>query len=156
MDPRRHCNKIALVSRFIRTKSYLPPGSAQTQIPRRIQMEQDDFTNALYCHSRLYFLADQYDIPALRDLTIHHLHGVLQIIDLYQSNIVAILRLTRDIFENTMPQDRARRMVLDYCACIIEDIELRSPEMMAVLVDEVADFGHELIRGMVNNRLGHC
>ncbi|KAK8052492.1 hypothetical protein PG993_003877 [Apiospora rasikravindrae] len=82
----------------------------------------DDYSVVFLGHASLYIIADKYDIPALRKLSMHRLYQTLKTFTLYPSRMSDILALAALVFENTRDEDELRSMVVHYCACIVEDL----------------------------------
>ncbi|KUI69334.1 hypothetical protein VM1G_05457 [Cytospora mali] len=103
----------------------------------------EDYTGVFLCHAQLYILGDKYDIPQLRQLTLYRLHATLKEFTLYPSRMSDIEILVKYIFENTVPEDKIREMIILYYACIVEDVSKH--DGLKRIVDEIPDFAFGLI-----------
>lgn len=124
------------------------PTSASVFSPRKNTEGCEDYTEVFLCHAKLYVVADTYDIPSLKQLSLHRLHATLKEFTLYPSRMNDIATLAKYVFENTLPQDKIRDMVTLYYACIVEDA--RKQDGLESLIQEIPDFAFGLISEMSN------
>ncbi|KAJ0119653.1 hypothetical protein J7T55_013856 [Diaporthe amygdali] len=106
----------------------------------------ENYTGVFLCHAKLYVLGDKYDIPALKQLSLHRLHATLKEFTLYPNRMSDIATLTKYVFQNTVPEDEIRDMITLYYACIVEDASKQ--DGLESLIDEIPDFAFGLIRKM--------
>ncbi|KAF5249843.1 hypothetical protein FANTH_4894 [Fusarium anthophilum] len=83
-------------------------------------------------HARLYILADKYGVEDLRRLSICRLHCILYYFYFNQYNIPDIVALAQELFENTVEDDIAREIIVEYFVCFIEYIR-DTPEVKELL-----------------------
>lgn len=91
-------------------------------------------------------LGDVYDIPQLRQLTLHRLHATLREFTLYPSRLDDIVTLARYVFGNTQPHDKIQHMIGLYFACIIDDA--LKHEGLRSLIEDIPDLAHILVSKM--------
>ncbi|KAK7926792.1 peptidase C13 family-domain-containing protein [Apiospora marii] len=134
----------AMIRAFTDTEEWTLPSGCFN--PRRNIKAEEDYTNVLLSHAKLYVLADKYDIAGLGDESIHRLYVTLRSFAVYKSRMVDIVSLVQFVFDNTQDGDRIRSMLALYCACIAEDlaecIEFES------LMQASPDFGRALVLKM--------
>lgn len=114
--------------------------------PQKNKEGCEGYTEVFLCHAKLYVMADIYDIPALKQLTLHRLHATLKEFTLYPSRMNDIATLAKYVFENTVPEDKIRDMMTLYYACIIEDAWKH--DGLKSVIDGVPDFAFGLISQM--------
>lgn len=102
-------------------------------------------------HARLYILADKYGVGRLRRLALARLHRTLTHWVVHRDRIPDLVALAHEIFENTVVLDDARRLIVDYLVCIIEDIR-DSPEFQELLC-QGGDLPGTLISSMASRRM---
>ncbi|KAF9775249.1 hypothetical protein IL306_006665 [Fusarium sp. DS 682] len=73
-------------------------------------------------HARLYILADKYAVEDLRRLSLCRLHCILYYFNLDDHHVPDIVALAEELFENTMEDDIAREIIVEYFVCFIEYI----------------------------------
>ncbi|KUI53621.1 hypothetical protein VP1G_00960 [Cytospora mali] len=117
--------------------------STFTFMPRKNTENCEDYTGVFLCHAQLYILGDKYDIPQLRQFTLYRLHATLKEFTLYPSRMSDIEILAKYIFDNTVPEDKIREMIILYYACIVEDVSKH--DGLKRLIDEIPDFALGLI-----------
>ncbi|KAF5700026.1 hypothetical protein FGLOB1_11039 [Fusarium globosum] len=83
-------------------------------------------------HARLYILADKYGVEDLRRLSICRLHCILYYFYFDQYHIPDIVALAQELFENTVEDDIAREIIVEYFVCFIEYIR-DTPEVKELL-----------------------
>lgn len=140
--PKRH----SLILEFLDQTGTMYPTSASVFSPRKNAEGCEDYTNVFLCHAKLYVVADTYDIPSLKQLSIHRLHATLKEFNLYPSRMNDIATLAKYVFENTSPQDKIRDMITLYYACIVEDAQKQ--DGLESLIKEIPDFAFGLISKM--------
>lgn len=138
--------KRELIRKFLDESGTVYPTSISVFSPRKNTEGCEDYTGVFLCHAKLYVMADTYDIPALKQLSLHRLHATLKEFTLYPSRLNDIATLAKYVFENTIPEDKIRDMITLYYACIIEDA--RKQEGLKSLIDEIPDFAYGLINKM--------
>ncbi|KAK1249009.1 hypothetical protein MKX08_007229, partial [Trichoderma sp. CBMAI-0020] len=116
--------------------------------PRKNKESCEEYSEIFLSHARLYTLADKYDIPELRKLSLHKIYVSLKEFTLYPNRVGDVVNLASYSFENTITGDRLRTLLVDYCACILEDI--LENEGFKDLVDKSPDFAFELIKKLRN------
>lgn len=132
-----------LIHKFLDENGIMFPTSTSV-FPARKNIEGcEDYTGVFLCHAKLYVVADTYDVPALKQLSLHRLHATLKEFTLYPSRLDDIATLAKYVFENTVPEDKIRDMITLYYACIIEDA--RKSEGLKSLIHDVPDFAYGLI-----------
>ena len=114
--------------------------------PRKNTEGCEDYTGVFLCHAKLYVIADTYDIPALKQLSLHRLHATLKQFTLYPSRFNDIATLAKYVFENTVPQDTIRDLITLYYACVIE--HAWKQDGLKSLIEQVPDFALGLISKM--------
>lgn len=124
--------------------AYYTPTSAFS--PRKNAEGCEDYTPVFLCHAKLYVMADTYDIPSLKQLSLHRLHATLKEFTLFPSRFNDIATLAKYVFENTLPDDKIRDMITLYYACIVEDAWKQ--DGLKSLIDEIPDFAYGLISKM--------
>lgn len=138
--------RCALVQEFLDTKGTTYPTSTSVFSPRKNTEGCEDYAGVFLCHAKLYVMADTYDIPALKQLSLHRLHATLKEFTLYPSRFNDIATLAKYVFENTVPEDKIRDMITLYYACIVEDA--REQDGLKSLIEEIPDFAFGLISKM--------
>ncbi|PCD43744.1 hypothetical protein AU210_002833 [Fusarium oxysporum f. sp. radicis-cucumerinum] len=83
-------------------------------------------------HARLYILADKYGVEDLRRLSICRLHCILYYFYFDQYHVPDIVALAQELFENTVEDDIAREIIVEYFVCFIEYIR-DTPEVKELL-----------------------
>lgn len=140
--PKKH----DLIIKFLDESCTMYPNSGSIFSPRKNTEGCEDYTGVFLCHAKLYVMADTYDIPSLKQLSLHRLHATLKEFTLYPSRMNDIATLAKYVFENTMPQDRIRDMVTLYYACIVEDA--RKQDGLKSLIQDIPEFAFDLISKM--------
>lgn len=149
-DPTRKASaarKQQLIERF-KSEIYPDPRNAppnEFAAPKN-KDSSEDYSDVLLCHARLYVLGDTYLIPELQKLAIHRLHATLKEFVLYPSRLQDIIMLVKYVFENTRPDDEICNMLSLYCACIMKSLDDEDHGGLEVLVNDVPNFGLNLIR----------
>lgn len=138
--------RFELVHEFLDTSSTTYPTTTSVFSPRKNTEGCEDYTEVFLCHAKLYVMADTYDIPALKKLSLHRLHVTLKEFTLYPSRFNDIATLAKYVFENTVPEDKIRNMITLYYACIIEDAQKQ--DGLKSLIEEIPDFAYGLISKM--------
>ncbi|UKZ81768.1 hypothetical protein TrVFT333_009541 [Trichoderma virens FT-333] len=136
--------KQAMIDKFNNNSAYASPTTTHT--PRKNTESCEDYSEVFLSHARLYTLADKYDIPDLRNFSIHKLYATLKEFALYPGRMGDIIGLAKYSFTNTIVGDKLRTLLANYCACIVEDICKRQD--FQELINEAPDFACELIREM--------
>ncbi|KAL7943700.1 hypothetical protein V8C42DRAFT_328213 [Trichoderma barbatum] len=142
-NPRK---KRDMISKFNALASYAPPTIIHT--PRKNIESCEDYSDVFLSHARLYVLADKYDIPELRQLSVHKLYATLKEFVLYPERMGDIIGLVKYAFRNTVGSDKLRTLMVEYCACIVE--VLCESEDFEDLINDAPDFAYELIKQMGN------
>lgn len=124
------------------------PSPTILHVPRKNTDSSEEYSEVFLSHARLYTLADKYGIPELRKLSLHKIYVSLKEFILYPNRIGDIVNLASYSFENTIAGDRLRNLLVDYCACILED--MLEDEGFKNLVDISPDFAFELIKKLGN------
>ncbi|KAL7931782.1 hypothetical protein V8C35DRAFT_309504 [Trichoderma chlorosporum] len=140
----RVSKKQMMITSFNTASKYATPTT--THKPRKNTESCEDYSGVFLSHALLYTLADKYDIPDLSKLSMHKLYATLKAFVIYQDRIGDIVGLVKYSFKNTIPGDGLRTLMVEYCACIVEDI-CKSKEFQD-LVCEIPEFGCELIKKM--------
>ncbi|KAG6361876.1 hypothetical protein INS49_010105 [Diaporthe citri] len=135
-----------LIHEFLDTSGTTYPTSTSVFSARRNIEGCEDYTGVFLCHAKLYVMADTYDIPSLKQLSLHRLHATLKEFTLYPSRFNDIAALAKYVFENTVPEDKIRDMITLYYACIVEDA--RKQDSLKSLIEEIPDFASGLINKM--------
>lgn len=135
-----------LIHKFLDANGTTYPTSTSVFSPRKNTEGCEDYTGVFLCHAKLYVMADTYDIPALKQLSLHRLHAALKEFTLYPSRLNDIATLAKYVFENTVQEDKIRDMITLYYACIIEDA--RKQDGLKSLIEEIPDFAYGLISKM--------
>lgn len=138
--------KSLLVAKFLDKDNTDYPTTASVFEPRRNKECCEDYSGVFMCHAKLYVLGDVYDIPQLRQLSLHRLHATLREFTLYPSRLNDIAVLTRYIFDNTQSHDKIREMIILYYTCIIEDV--LKQDGLRSLIDDIPEFAYILITKM--------
>lgn len=138
--------KQSMIEKFNNDATYASPTIPFTA--RKNTESCEDYSRVFLSHARLYTLADKYDIPELRNLSIHKLYVSLKEFALYADRMGDIIGLVKYSFNNTIANDKLRTLLVKYCACIVEDMCKR--EDFQQLINESPDFGYELIKEMGN------
>lgn len=136
----------SLIYDFLDESGTKYPTSTSVFLPRKNTEACEDYAGVFLCHAKLYVLGDKYDIPPLRQLTLHRLHATLKEFTLYPSRMNDIATLAKYVFENTVPEDKIRDMITLYYACIVEDAT--KYDGLKSLIDEIPDFAFGLISKM--------
>lgn len=97
-------------------------------------------------HARLYFLADKYDIDALKKLSIYRLHETLLGFQVFIERVPDLVRLAAEIYTNTVENDVARKLITLHLSCFVEDI--RSCEELRGLIRSNGDFAGDMFDQM--------
>lgn len=135
-----------LILKFLDERGTMYPTSTSIFSPRKNNEGCEDYTGVFLCHAKLYVVADTYDIPALKQLSLHRLHATLKEFTLYPSRMNDIAALAKYVFENTVLEDKIRDMITMYYACIVEDA--RKQDGLKSLIDEIPEFAFGLINKM--------
>lgn len=138
--------KSELINQFLDASGTVYPTSTTIFSARKNTEGCEDYTRVFLCHAKLYVLGDKYEIPPLKQLSLHRLHATLKDFTLYPSRMNDIATLTKYIFENTVPDEKIRQMVTLYYACIVEDAWKH--DGLKSLIDEIPDFAFGLISKM--------
>lgn len=136
-----------LIDRFLDNGSTsYPAPQGLVFSPRKNTESCEDYTRVFLCHAKLYVLGDTYDVPQLRQLSLHRLHVTLKFFTLYPSRLDDLAALARYVFENTAPDDKIRDMITLYYACIIEDASKH--DGLKSIIDDFPEFAFGLISRM--------
>lgn len=135
-----------LIHKFLDENGIMYPTPTSVFPARKNTEGCEDYTEVFLCHAKLYIMADTYDIPALKQLSLHRLHATLKDFTLYPSRMNDIATLAKYVFENTVPEDKIRDMITLYYACIVEDA--RKHDGLKTLIEEIPDFAFGLIDKM--------
>lgn len=135
--------KYELIRKFLDETGIVYPNSTPVFSPRNNAEGREDYTEVFLCHAKLYVVADTYDIPSLKQLSLHRLHVTLKEFTLYPSRMEDIATLARYVFENTLPEEKIRDMITLYYACIVEDAQKH--DGLESLIKEIPDFAFGLI-----------
>lgn len=135
-----------LIHKFLDRDGINYPTTAEAFKPRNNTESCEEFTGVFMCHAKLYVIGDTYDIPQLRQLSLHRLHATLKEFTLYPSRFNDIATLAKYIFNNTQLQDKIQDMIGLYYACIIEDASKQ--DGLKSLIDEIPEFAFILISRM--------
>lgn len=135
-----------LIKKFLDESGTKYPTPASVFPSRKNTEGCEDYTNVFLCHAKLYVLADTYDVPNLKQLSLHRLHATLKEFTLYPSRMNDIATLAKYVFDNTVPEDKIRDMITLYYACIVEDA--RKYDGLKTLIEEIPDFAFGLIKKM--------
>lgn len=144
--PQKMSKKQTMIQAFNNSTGYLSPTVLHT--PRKNRESCEEYGEVFLSHARLYTLADKYDIPELRKLSLHKIYASLKEFTLYPNRIGDVVNLASYSFENTITGDRLRTLLVDYCACIVEDMVQN--EGFKDLVDRTPDFAYGLIKKLGN------
>ena len=121
-----------------------PPNLIQRHKTRPNASPTEDYGPVLLGHARLYVLADKYDIPTLKDLSLHRLYETLRTFTLYEDRYDDVLGLVRYVYDNTSGcDDRLRDLVLRYLAS--EAKPFMKNEKCRDLVEERGELGRDLL-----------
>ena len=86
----------------------------------------DDYTETLLCHARMYAFADRYGIDALQTLALRKLKNVLLYFELHSDGWRDIMTLIHYSFDETVDKgdqaDALRSLICFYTACKLEDL----------------------------------
>ncbi|KAJ4424167.1 hypothetical protein N0V82_001215 [Gnomoniopsis sp. IMI 355080] len=134
-----------LIQKFLDMSAKYPTTTSDFK-PRQNKESCEEYTGVFLCHAKLYVLGDAYDIPQLRQLSLHHLHATLKEFTLYPSRLNDIAALARYIFNNTQAHDEIQDMIGHYYACIFEDASKQ--QGLNSLISEMPDFALSLISSM--------
>lgn len=119
--------------------------------PRENREPCEDYTEVFLCHARLYVFADVYDIPPLRNLSLHKLQRTLARFTLYDERVGDIIELLRYAYSNTaertVSMEKLRSLVTHYAACKVED--LSGNDQFGSLLEEFGDFAKDLVHYML-------
>lgn len=135
-----------LIHEFLDASGTTYPTSTSVFSARKNTEGCEDYTKVFLCHAKLYVMADTYDIPALKQLSLHRLHATLKEFTLYPSRFNDIATLAKYVFDNTVSKDKIRDMITLYYACIVEDA--RKQDGLKSLVEDIPDFAFGLIDKM--------
>lgn len=135
-----------LIQKFLDERGITYPTSTSAFSPRKNAEGCEDYTGVFLCHAKLYVMADTYDIPSLKQLSLHRLHATLKEFTLFPSRFNDIAMLAKYVFENTVPEDKIRDMITLYYACVVEDA--REQDGLKSLIEEIPDFAYGLINKM--------
>lgn len=124
------------------------PSPTILHAPRKNRESCEEYTEVFLSHARLYTLADKYDIPELRKLSLHKIYVSLKEFTLYPNRVGDVVDLASYSFENTITGDKLRTLLVDYCACIFED--MLENESFKELLDKSSDFAFELLKKLEN------
>lgn len=144
--PPKMSKKQSMIQAFNDNTAFLSPTILHA--PRKNRESSEEYSEVFLSHARLYTLADKYDIPDLRKLSLHKIYVSLEEFILYPNRIGDVINLATYSFENTIAGDRLRNLLVDYCACIFED--MLENEGFKSLVDISPDFAFELIKKLRN------
>lgn len=135
-----------MIQTFNNSKRFPSPTIPYT--PRKNEKSFEEYSEVFLSHARLYTLADKYDIPDLGKLSLHKIYVSLKEFTLYPSRVGDVINLASYCFENTITGDKLRTLLVDYCACVIED--MLEYEGFKDLVDKSSDFAFALMKKMKN------
>ncbi|KAF5010906.1 hypothetical protein FDECE_2934 [Fusarium decemcellulare] len=123
------------------------PGAPSSDVIRGNPDPFESFEPVLLGHARLYILADKYGVETLRKLSLYRLQHTLVYFTIHWERVPDLIALSQEVFNNTMENDEARRVIVNYFACVIEHIR-ECPELIdalraggdfaAALVDKMA------------------
>ncbi|KAK3352728.1 hypothetical protein B0T25DRAFT_542642 [Lasiosphaeria hispida] len=148
MNPIKMGKKIASMRAFVESADYPPPQDIVAYRPQP-NGSCEDYSDTMLCHASLYVLGDQYNITLLQQLALHKLHTTLQHFVLHPARLDAIPKLVNYVWNNTMPTDKLRNLVLTYCACIAEDLIKYFPAEFESLVEDIPEFASGLMANIL-------
>ncbi|PTB63665.1 hypothetical protein BBK36DRAFT_1125998, partial [Trichoderma citrinoviride] len=151
IDPAQHCGRAvgsyppvqSMVAQFVTNAEYIFPTPVR-RLSRTNKESCEVYTQVFLCHAKLYVLADKYDIPELRKLSLHNLHETLIHFTLYHDRIGDIISLVRYSFENTVEHDKLRSLLIQYCACYTK--EITKGKDLQELITECPDFAYGMLK----------
>ncbi|KAH6876842.1 hypothetical protein B0T10DRAFT_584842 [Thelonectria olida] len=108
---------------------------------------EDDFSDVLLSHARLYIFADCYGISTLKLLCLRKLRQTLERFTVYEEAIDDIVQLVHFCYENTIECDEMRDLVNMYTACKVVEL-WRSEEFQRLTVET-----GEYVRGLISEML---
>lgn len=139
-------SKKQVVIQLFNNSVKFPSPTTTPYTPRKNTKSGQVYSEVFLSHARLYTLADKYGIKELCQLSLHRLYVTLKEFKPYPSRIGDIVGLTKYSFENTVKGDKLRTLLVDYCACIVEDMV--GNKTFEDLVETSPDFAFELIKKM--------
>ncbi|XXG99412.1 hypothetical protein Hte_005751 [Hypoxylon texense] len=110
-----------------------------------------NYKDLLFCHAELHMLADRYCIDKLADITAIKLGELLFRITIFPPIIRGIAAVIHYVFQNTMPHDPIRDMLMRFGAVIIEDVN-DNQDWAQMLLDN-PEFSFGVIQKLVKHRL---
>ncbi|CAM1511308.1 Fc.00g088210.m01.CDS01 [Cosmosporella sp. VM-42] len=128
------------------TKPSNPNASGQHWSPMVNTQRHQSFEPVFLSHARLYVLADKYGIIPLKALTVYRLHLTLRHFNLFEERISDLTTLVEEIYNNTVEEDPARRVVSTYFACVVEHI--RTCDDFKGVLRRTGDFADDLVQHM--------
>lgn len=156
-DEHNSCSECRKAAQKISKKQYMIqafntntgfPSPTILHAPRKNRESCEEYSEVFLSHARLYTLADKYDIPELRKLSLHKIYISLKEFTLYPNRVGDVVDLASYSFENTITGDKLRTLLVDYCACIFED--MLGNDGFKELLDKSSDFAFELLKKLEN------
>ena len=123
--------------------------------PRPNQASNEDYTEVILSHARVYVFAEKYDIEKLKALALDELHGTLQNFDLYPERTGDIIALLRYVYANTgEPVDGVedmRTVLKDYVGFEM-DILMKNNDFRDLMIEDGGALLGDFLK-MVGKRL---
>lgn len=134
-----------------RAKEYLDKATIPGWQIRPNNDSQENYTEVLLCHARLYVFADMYDIGPLRRLALCKLHHTLRAHKLRKEQLEGAVHLIDYTYSNTPDRldftDDLRQLVAHYASVIIEI--LSHNDLFMTLLVKRGSFAKDLLEQVV-------
>ncbi|PYH76918.1 hypothetical protein BO82DRAFT_406748, partial [Aspergillus uvarum CBS 121591] len=114
--------------------------------PKENLHPRDDFTVVFLGHVELYILAERYGIIPLKELVKYKLATTLAEFTLYKHNVVDLVEPIQLLYQNTLPGDDMRGLMISYLVSVIDQIGASTDfqRLLAEGGDVVLDFWQAL------------
>jgi hypothetical protein len=96
-------------------------GSVGAYSPKKNTDWREEYTKVFLSHARVHILADEYEMVALLQLSLHKLHRLLSTFELYDERVRDIVELLRCCFEEG-GGELLNELVVAYAACKFEKL----------------------------------
>lgn len=120
--------------------------SATTGLEQRMNEWRKSQLPVLLSHLKLYILADKYRVKDLGDLSLKRLHDCLLAYEVTRARLPDIIELTHMVFDNTVENDAARTMMVNFWLCFSEFVS--SGPAFKDLIKKQGDFAASLLTSM--------
>lgn len=137
-DHQSKSSKRAFKQSFLERKNTVRRNAIDIPPPRANQKAEEDYTEILLCHARMYVFAEQFDIQLLKSLAFEELQATLAIFTLYVARTGDIIALLRYVYSETGPStdgvEDLRTLLIHYVDYEIDTL-MKDEEFNEVMVE---------------------